>query len=260
VKRPDKNDDRRFYRLRLPHRQGPSWLQLWRARNISEVRPEAERLKAERRAARPANLRGDWLVRWATIVAVVAVAGVAAYISYWHAVEVVTHHGETGVRGHLYPVVIDGIIVAASMVVLDAARHIEDAPKLAWSLLGAGIGVTLAANVTYGVAFGLSGALWAAWPALAFVGCYELLMMLVRASARRSAPRPGSPLSSVLPNDAETAALDSMRMTMRAGNPWSANQLQARFNLTRAEATKVRTIVIAEANGHAPKPDPIDTP
>jgi hypothetical protein len=38
--------------------------------------------------------------------------------------------------------VIDGIIVAASMVLLDAARHREGAPPLPWWLLGAGIGVT----------------------------------------------------------------------------------------------------------------------
>ena len=39
---------------------------------------------------------------------------------------------------------------------LDAARHMEDAPKLAWLLLLlSGIGVTLAANITFGVAFGL---------------------------------------------------------------------------------------------------------
>ena len=63
------------------------------------------------------------------MLAVVAVAGVAGYVCYWHAVEVVTRHGETAVSGHLYPVVIDGIIVAASMVVLDAARHSEDAPR-----------------------------------------------------------------------------------------------------------------------------------
>ena len=56
-----------------------------------------------------------------------------------------------------YPVVIDGIIVAASMVLLDAARHRERAPLLAWSLLGSGIGVTLAANVTYGATSGLAG-------------------------------------------------------------------------------------------------------
>jgi Protein of unknown function (DUF2637) len=227
-------------------------LHLWRARHISVVRAEERERKATERAARPAKLRGDWLVRWATVLAVVAVAGVAAYVSYWHAVTVVTTHGETDVRGHLYPVAIDGLIVAASLVMLDAARHIEDAPKLAWLLLLAAIGVTLAANVAFGLTFGLSGALWAAWPALAFVGCYELLMSLVRASARRAAPRPGSALSSPLPNAAEVAAEASLRATLAAGNPWSVNQIETQFRLTRAEATKLRTRVLAESNGHAP--------
>jgi Protein of unknown function (DUF2637) len=108
--------------------RGRAWrrLVLWRARRAYE-----KGARAAQRKAGPVKLPGDWLVRWCTVFAVVAVAGVAAYISYWHAVEVVTHHGERAVRGHLYPVVIDGIIVAASMVVLDAARHREAAPKLA---------------------------------------------------------------------------------------------------------------------------------
>ena len=183
------------------------------------ARPQPDRPVA------PVSVHGDWLVRWCTVLAVVAVAGVAAYISYWHAVEVVTHHGERAVRGHLYPVVIDGIIVAASMVVLDAARHREAAPKLAWSLLLSGIGVTLAANVAFGVTYGLAGALWAAWPALAFVGCYELLMMLVRASARRATASGPDGFSSPVPSAAETSAEASLRATLAAGNPWSLNQL-----------------------------------
>ncbi len=197
------------------------------------------------------------------MLAVVAVAGVAAYISYWHAVEVVTRHGEQAVRGHLYPVVIDGIIVAASMVVLDAARHREGAPKLAWSLLLSGIGVTLAANVAFGVTYGLAGALWAAWPALAFVGCYELLMMLVRAAARRSQTGPAGTVSSSVPSAAGASAEASLRATLAAGNPWSVNQLVTQFRLTRAEATKLRTRVLASANGHAPETEadaPPDTP
>jgi hypothetical protein len=247
-------------RPRWLHREGPSFLQLDRARHISVVRAEERQKRAQARAARPPRLAGDGLVRLATVLAVVAVAGVAAYVSYWHAVDVVTHHGETSVRGHLYPVAIDGIIVAASMVVLDAARHLEDAPKLAWGLLGAGILVTLAANVTYGVAFGLSGALWAAWPAVAFVGAYELLMMLVRASARRAQAGPAGPVSSPVPNAAEIAAEASLRATLAAGNPWSVNQLGTQFRLTRAEATKLRSRVLAGSNGHAPEPDPPDNP
>ena len=222
--------------MRLPHR--PAWLR-WPQRKPPE------------RPAEPVSVRGDWLVRWCAVLAVVAVAGVVGYISYWHAVEVVTRHGETAVRGHLYPVVIDGIIVAASMVVLDAARHRERAPLLSWSLLGSGIGVTLAANVTYGVTFGLAGALLAAWPALGFVGCFELLMMLVRAAARRAQIVSPGTVSSPLPGSAEALAEASLRATLAAGNPWSANALVTNFRLTRPEATRLRTRVLAESNGHA---------
>jgi hypothetical protein len=197
-------------------------------------------------------MTGDRAVRWTAVLAVVAVAGVAAYVSYWHAVEVVTHHGEPGMVGHLYPVVIDGIIVAASMVLLDVARHRENAPPLAWWLLGTGIAVTLAANVTYGARFGLSGALWAAWPATAFVGCYELLMLLVRASARRDHRESSGGFPSPVPSTAEVAAEASLRATLAAGNPWSQNQLAERFGLTRAQATKVRSQVLAGMNGQHP--------
>jgi hypothetical protein len=205
-------------------------------------------------------VNGDRAIRLAAVAALVAVAGVAAYVSYWHAVDVVTRHGEHDVMGHLYPVAIDGIIVAASMVLLDAARHSESAPRLAWWLLGSGITVTLAANVTYGAQYGAAGALWAAWPAAAFVGCYEMLLLLVRASARRASTGPGGPVPGAVPNDAETAALVSLRATLAAGNPWSVNQLSERFSLTRAQATKLRQRVLAESNGNQQEPEPGDPP
>lgn len=71
----------------------------------------------------------DKAVRVAAVAAVLAVAAVAAGISYRHAVTVVTAHGEPGTVGHLYPVVIDGLIVAASLVLLDSARHREQPPR-----------------------------------------------------------------------------------------------------------------------------------
>lgn len=43
----------------------------------------------------------DRLIRITTALAVVAVAGVAAIISYQHAYELVTSHGETGLTAHL---------------------------------------------------------------------------------------------------------------------------------------------------------------
>jgi Protein of unknown function (DUF2637) len=196
-------------------------------------------------------VNGDRLARWTAVTAVLAVAAVAAVISYRHAVDVVTAHGEPGTLGRLYLVTIDGLIVAASMVVLDAARHREGAPRLAWWLLGAGIGATLAVNMLAGVPSGWLGAIAAAWPAAAFVGCYELLMMLVRASARRT----GAEAVNRIASDAETAAMVSLRATLAAGNPWSNNQLAERFGLTRAQAAKVRTAVLAGADGHPPGDD-----
>jgi hypothetical protein len=195
----------------------------------------------------------DRAVRWATVAAVVAVAAVAAYVSYQHAVEVVTRNGEPGTIGRLYPAAIDGLIIAASMVLLDAARHGETAPALAWWLLGSGVAVTFAANVTYGVAFGVAGALWAAWPAAAFVGCYELLLLLVRASARRENHYSSNTFPPPVPGDAETAALASLRATIAAGNPLSQNQLAERFGLTRAQAARVRQVTAADMNGRSPE-------
>ena len=202
-------------------------------------------------------MTGDRAVRWTAVLAVVAVAAVAGYVSYFHAVDVVAANGEPRTIARLYPAAIDGLIVAASMVLLDAARHGEDAPRLAWWLLGSGIAVTLAANVTFGAQTGPAGALWAAWPALAFVGCYELLLLLARASARRDQSDAPGLVPPPLPNAAETAAEASLRATLAAGNPWSVNALVTNFRLTRPEATKLRTRVLAEANGHTPEPPDI---
>jgi len=197
---------------------------------------------------------GDRLIRHAAVASVLAVAVVAGWVSYRHAVDVVSVHGEPGALGRWYPVTIDGLIIASSMVLLDAARHRESAPRLAWVLLGAGIGATLAANVLAGVPSGWLGALAAAWPALAFVGCYELLMMLVRASVRRTSPetatcgRPQvSEVPSPVPGSAEAAAEASMRATVLAGNPWPVNALVTRFGVPRKTATEIRDRVIAEA-------------
>jgi Protein of unknown function (DUF2637) len=49
-------------------------------------------------------------------VAVLAVAGVAAYVSYWHAYAVVRVHGESGITARLEPATIDGLVYASSML------------------------------------------------------------------------------------------------------------------------------------------------
>jgi Protein of unknown function (DUF2637) len=122
----------------------------------------------------------DRVIRVSTAVAVLAVAGVAAYVSYWHAYAVVRAHGESGITARLEPATIDGLVYASSMVVLYAARHRLPVPSLARWLLGLGIAATLTANMAQGWSHGPVGAAVAAWPAVSLVGSYELLVWLIR--------------------------------------------------------------------------------
>jgi hypothetical protein len=66
------------------------------------------------------------------------------------------------------------------MVVLDASRRNHRVPRLAAWSLGAGIVATVGANLAHGIGHGPIGALVSAWPALALVGSFELLMLLIR--------------------------------------------------------------------------------
>jgi hypothetical protein len=129
----------------------------------------------------PAATAGvDRAIRVSTAIAVLAVAGVAAYVSYWHAYAVVCAHGETGVTARLEPATIDGLVYASSMVNLYAARHRLPVPTLARWLLALGIVATLAANMAQGWSHGPVGAVIAAWPAVSLVGSYELLVWIIR--------------------------------------------------------------------------------
>jgi hypothetical protein len=53
---------------------------------------------------------------------------VAAFVSYRHALHVVRVHGESGALALAYPLTIDGMIYASSMVLLNAARRGAERP------------------------------------------------------------------------------------------------------------------------------------
>jgi len=120
---------------------------------------------------------------------VLAVAGVAAYESYWHAYAVIWVHGESGVTARLEPATIDGLVYASSMVIMYATRHRLPVPRLARWLLTLGIVATLAANMAQGWSHGPVGAVVAAWPAASLVGSYELLVWIIRTAAAGSPAR-----------------------------------------------------------------------
>jgi hypothetical protein len=102
-------------------------------------------------------------------------------ISYRHAYELVISHGESALTARLVPFTVDGLILAASMLILDTNRRNRPVPPLAQWCLGAGIIATTGANLAPVLGHGAIGALVSAWPIRALAGSSELLMTLIRA-------------------------------------------------------------------------------
>lgn len=120
------------------------------------------------------------VVRRITTLAVVMVAGVAAAASYEHMRHLAASAGE-GWRAFLLPLAVDGLMVAASMAMLVRKRRGVRAGALVWCALLAGIGASLAANIA-AAAPTVTGRLVAAWPPVALLLAYELLMQQVKTS------------------------------------------------------------------------------
>lgn len=224
----------------------------------------------------------DRAIRASTAVVVLAVAGVAAYISYWHAYAVVREYGESGVTALLEPATIDGLVYASSMVILYAARHRLPVPGLARWMLALGIAASLAVNVAQGWSHGVVGAVVAAWPAVALVGSYELLAWMIRTAADREPDRVpqadrrvpradqsahGSEPGSAVPDHADhvggprrpgddggasgvnVAAVAAYRASVLAGQPLSERRLAEAFGTTSRRWARNR---IAEARQSSP--------
>ncbi|MFI0367566.1 DUF2637 domain-containing protein [Actinomadura sp. 1N219] len=135
--------------------------------------------------ARTAPARtGDRVIRVSTAATVVGIGGIAAVVSFRHALEVVRANGESGLTAYLTPLTVDGLVFTASMVLLDAARRGDRAPMLARVALALGIAATVAVNVLHGLAHGPVGAVVGAWPAVTLILVVELLMGMIRRGRR----------------------------------------------------------------------------
>jgi hypothetical protein len=71
----------------------------------------------------PVHSRGLGVVR---MLAAASIAGIAAYVSYWHMVGVAARYGETGISPYLLPLSVDGLIVVASICLVELAGRIRD--------------------------------------------------------------------------------------------------------------------------------------
>ena len=115
-----------------------------------------------------------WAVRVVTVAAVLLVATVAALVSYAHMREVAGRAGE-GWRAWLLPLSVDGLVVAASMVLLTRRRVGLPGGWLAWCALLGGVGASLAANIAAAEPT-TTARMVASWPAVAFAVAFELLL------------------------------------------------------------------------------------
>ncbi len=129
-------------------------------------------------------MTGDKSIRWLTSGAVLLVAAIAAIVSFVHIEHLAVTHGQTRLAAGLLPLSIDGTVAAASLVMLRAARAGLGTPLLARFMLALAVTATMAANVGYGLPFGVAGALISGWPAIAFVGSVEMVIGTVRRTRR----------------------------------------------------------------------------
>jgi len=192
---------------------------------------------------------GDRVIRFTTAAVVCAVAAFAAVVSYSHIYELGRAHGQDGTAARLLPLSVDGLILAASLVLLHEARNDRDAPGLARFMLWLGIGATIGANVAYGAGYGLLGALISAWPAVAFIGTVEIAMQLVRRS-RGPLAATSVPAVPEVPGDVEQAVRAAYAASVAAGSPMSQRAMAERFGLSRRRVGQLVTQVTASGNGH----------
>jgi hypothetical protein len=59
------------------------------------------------------------------LAAMVGIAGIAAWVSYWHQVAICSRYGETGAAPYLIPLTIDGMVVVGSVSLVELAGRIR---------------------------------------------------------------------------------------------------------------------------------------
>src|SRR5690242_6992811 len=72
----------------------------------------------------PVHRRSLAVVR---LAATASIAGIAAWVSYWHMAGVAARYGEVGAAPYLIPLSVDGLVVVASVCLVELAGRIQHA-------------------------------------------------------------------------------------------------------------------------------------
>ena len=147
----------------------------------------------------------DKFVRVLTGLAVLAVAVIAAIVSFSHIEILALSHGQPIWDAQFLPVSVDGLLVVSSLTLLAEARAHRSAPCLARAGLVFGVIATVAANVVFGVHAGPVGAVISAWPAVAFIVCTEILVAQMRRTGVPAAEMVGQTVADMVPGGVPVA-------------------------------------------------------
>jgi hypothetical protein len=189
----------------------------------------------------------------AVIVAAVAFSG-----SYQHQYELGVQYGQAHWVAGMQPLSVEGLIAAATLAIWYAASVLKLSAWRAWGaylMLAAGIGqstlMNLAADHHYNWPW--LGPEISVWPAVAFVGSYELGVWIARKSARRRTGTASAPALSE--NRSPAQSVKATRPAKRT-NERTATQLPraAAATARAAEKNRIVNLVRQLVDGGAPVP------
>ena len=132
--------------------------------------------------------------RLASNLSAAVVAGIAAWSSYHHMVEVALSVGERADVAYVLPLSVDGMLVVASAAMVDdrrSGRRVRWSARLAFV---AGVIASVAANVAAAEAT-VGARIVAAWPAIALLLVVELLSRTGRLLTRHEAETDAAPIA-----------------------------------------------------------------
>jgi hypothetical protein len=106
--------------------------------------------------------------RWVATLAIILVAGVAAWASYWHITELSLVLHQPPKIAYVIALAVDGLVTVGSLALLDGM-------KTGWVAISIGLIISVYANVMSGIQFGIWSAIWAGVPSVSlFIATFVL--------------------------------------------------------------------------------------
>jgi hypothetical protein len=190
----------------------------------------------------------------ALIAVLVTVASLVSFAESYRGLYMwAKQHELFGTWAALWPVQVDTFVAVGELSLFVAL--VDGWPTRSrtagWFVTVAGLAVSVAGNIGHVTGHSLTVRATAAVPPLAAASALAVGLGVLKRVVKAYYATGPEVTASTVPTNAQNAALTALRATTLAGNPLSMRQLETRFGLTRAEATRLRETLTADANGHS---------